>query len=252
MKDLKMNALSEDITRLIDKALQQEDASEPPRSYLGASRLGEECARALQFEYFNTPKDEGENFTGRILRIFQAGHVYESLLTGWIRKAGIELITNDNKNNQFGFAALDGKLCGHIDGVIVGGPVELGFSPPMLWESKSLNNASWKDTVRKGLTLSKPVYAGQIALYQAYMEPRFPGIHKQSALFTAINKDTAELYFEAVPFNGELAQRCSDKGLRIIDACEAKELLPRISREPSHFKCKMCAWQKRCWSAGNE
>jgi hypothetical protein len=40
----------------------------------------------------------------------------------------------------------------------------------------------------------------------------------------------------------------SDKGVRIIQATEAGELLPRISRESTHFECKMCSWQDRCWS----
>ena len=55
--------------------------------------------------------------------------------------------------------------------------------------------SSWKDVVKRGLTLSKPVYAAQIALYQAYLELPNP------ALFTALNRDTMELYSELVPFD---------------------------------------------------
>jgi hypothetical protein len=66
---------------------------------------------------------------------------------------------------------------------------------------------------------TKPVYAAQIALYQAYMESQIPGIATNPALFTAINKDTAELYFEWVPFNGEFLLR------RIVEI------------KPYHFVC---------------
>ena len=51
--------LSEKISLMIDQALQQKQAKQTPRDYLGGSRLGVECSRALQYEYFNTTKDEG-------------------------------------------------------------------------------------------------------------------------------------------------------------------------------------------------
>ncbi len=247
MLDFNTYDISERITGLIDASLQQREAEREKRTYLGASRLGEECLRALQYEYFSTPKDSGKDFTGRILRIFEAGHVFEDLMALWLREAGFTLLTENSRGEQYGFSELDGKLQGHIDAVITRAPEVLGFEFPMLWECKSLNNKSWTETRKKGLAVSKPVYAGQISLYQAYLEREFPGIHKQPALFSAINKDTAELYFEAVPFNADLAQRTSDKGVRVLDACEAKLPLPRISRDPSFYKCKMCSWQRRCF-----
>ena len=54
--------LSEEISALINKALTKENEQQTPRDYLGASRLGVSCNRALQFEYTKTPKDEGQNF----------------------------------------------------------------------------------------------------------------------------------------------------------------------------------------------
>jgi hypothetical protein len=242
--------LSETLTSLIDDALQQQNQAQTPRHYLGGSRLGVTCNRALQYEYLHTPKDEGKDFTGRTLRIFEAGHVFEELMIGWLRSTGFELYTETSTGGQFGFATAKGKICGHVDGVLASGPDSLEMRYPALWEAKSLNNRSWKDTVKRGLTLSKPVYAAQVALYQAYMDSQIPGISNNPALFTAINKDTAEVYFELLPFNGELAQRSSDRGVRIIQACEAHELLPRMTNDPTHFECKFCAWQDRCWQGG--
>lgn len=51
------------------------------------------------------------------------------------------------------------------------------------------------------------------------------------ALFTAINKDTAELHHELVPFNASLAQRMSDRAVKVITASEAGELLPRMTND---------------------
>lgn len=242
--------LSEQLTEQIDRALQTENQSQTPRNYLGASRLGVSCDRALQFEYLQTPVDEGRYFSGQTLRIFAAGHVFEDLAISWLCVAGFELYTETTAGGQFGFSAVDGRLRGHVDGILASGPAFLDAQYPALWECKSLNAKSWKDTVKRGVTLSKPVYAAKIALYQAYMEPQIPGIASNPALFTAINKDTAELYFEWVPFNGELAQRASDRGVRVLRACDGEELLPRVSKDPTHYECKFCAWQDRCWQGG--
>jgi hypothetical protein len=241
------NNLSERITAFIDEGLAKDRNAQTPRDYLGASRLGVACDRALQYEYLNAPVDTGREFSGKTLRIFEAGHIFEDLAIKWLRDAGFMLLTKTAAGGQFGFTAADGRLKGHIDGVITSAPAELSLTFPMLWECKSLNNKSWNDTVKKGVTISKPVYATQMAIYQAYMETDIPGISEHPALFTAINKDTAELYFELVPFNAELAQKASDRAVSILNACEAHELLPRAAADPCHFTCKFCAWQERCW-----
>jgi hypothetical protein len=240
--------LSEEISALIDKALTKENELQAPRDYLGASRLGVSCNRALQFEYTKTPKDEGQNFSGKILRIFQAGHVFEELAIKWLRDSGFELVTNKANGDQFGFSVVGGKIKGHIDGVITSAPNDLNLKFPMLWECKSLNNKSWNDTVKKGLVISKPIYAAQIAIYQAYMENSIPNISKNPALFTAINKDTAEIHFELIPFDKSLAQNLSDKAVKILTATEAGELLPRISSDSSYFECRFCPWSERCFN----
>jgi hypothetical protein len=110
-----------------------------------------------------------------------------------------------------------------------------------------MNDKSWRQTVKQGVAAARPVYAAQIAVYQAYMEGAVPGIASNPALFTAINKDSEEIWFELVPFDGGLAQRMSDRAVRVITATEKAELLPRHATTPTHFECKSCPWQDRCW-----
>ena len=57
-----------------------------------------------------------------------------------------------------------------------------------------MNAKNWRACVKDGVSVSKPVYAAQIAIYQAYMELSVPEISAAPALFTAIDKDTAELH----------------------------------------------------------
>ena len=242
-------SVSGQFAELIDAGMQRSRAAEPGRDYLGASRLGVACERALQYEYLQTPVDAGREIPGRVLRIFEVGHALEELAIRWLRMAGFDLYTQKASGGQFGFSVAGGRIQGHVDGVLNGGPAELGMSYPALWECKTMNDKSWWDTVKHGVSKSKPVYAAQMAIYQAYMEASIPGISANPALFTAINKDSEEIWFELVPFNGGLAQRMSDRAVRVITATDSQELLPRHATTPTHVECKFCPWQDRCWSS---
>lgn len=236
------------LNQLLDKALETDAQTKPPRSYLGASRLGVACARALQYEYTHTPRDR--SYSGRTVRIFEIGHALETLARQWLQKAGFEIETHDSEGRVYGFSVAEGQIQGHVDGVIRKAPPELGMSVPALWECKTMNAKSWNQTVEKGLKASKPVYATQIAVYQAYLEASVPGVSENPALFTAINKDTAELYHEWVPFDATLAQEASDKAVKILRATKGGDLLPRISGDPDHFDCRFCDWHLTCWKGG--
>jgi len=243
-------SMAERINALVDAALIAEREATPPRTYLGASRLGHACERALQFEFAGAPNDDGADFGGKTLRIFAIGHQLEDLAIRWLRAAGLDLYTrkgNRPDGDQFGFSVAGGRIRGHVDGIIADAPATLGLRTPALWECKTMNAKNWRKTVAKGVTVAKPVYAAQIALYQAYMEATVPGISANPALFTAINKDTAELHHELVPFDADLAQRMSDRGVRILRATDAGELLPRIAANRDFFECRFCPWAERCW-----
>jgi hypothetical protein len=227
------------INTLLDAALTAERQAVPPRDYLGASRIGEPCSRRLVYEFTGTPPDEGRDFDGRTLRIFEAGHVFEALSIRWLRAAGFNLRTRKGDGGQFGFAVAGGKFRGHIDGVIVDGP-DIGISWPALWEHKALNTKSWNDLMKRGLHESKPLYYAQVQIYMAYLEVPV-------TLFTALNKDTEELFHEVVPFDPATAQGLSDKAVEIIRAVRAQELLPRIAAEPSFYLCQFCPFVRRCW-----
>lgn len=162
-------------------------------------------------------------------------------MVAWLRDAGFDLRTRKADGEQFGFSALDGRLQGHIDGVLVGGPDDVSY--PALWENKCLGGKSWRELLKHRLAVAKPIYAAQVALYQAYL-----GLHEHPAVFTAINADTMDLYIELVPFDAVLAQRMSDRAVTVIGASDAGERLPRGFNDPTHFECRMCAWQDRCWN----
>jgi PD-(D/E)XK nuclease superfamily len=235
------SSISGQLTALVDAGMQRVRARQSERQYLGASRLGVACERALQFEYAKAPIDYGRDIEGRMLRIFERGHVMEACMVAWLREAGFELHTHNEHGEQFGFSVVDGRLQGHIDGIIVAGPE--GFAYPALWENKCLGSKSWRELEKNRLAVAKPVYAAQVAIYQAYLK-----LHENPAIFTAINADTMEIYAEKVPFDAALAQRMSDRAVKVITATQAADLLPRAFHDATHFECRQCPWQDRCWS----
>lgn len=233
---------------LIDKAMQAENQSRPRRNYLGASRVGEACMRKLAYEYLAFPKDEGREFKGTTLRIFDMGHDGEERQAQYLRLSGFDLITHKADGGQIGFAvawdeeAKAFRFSGHIDGVIVKAPYESGVVCPALWEAKSLGAKSFADVLRKGVEVSKPVYYAQMQLYMAYLD-----LGANPGLFSAINRDTGEMYFERVPFNAAAAQAASDKGVKVVQSRHPEEL-PRVAKVSTDSRCKFCDFPQRCWA----
>jgi hypothetical protein len=226
----------------IGAALQSERAMQEPRDYLGASRWGHHCERALGYEFHKSPRDEHESpqFKPEILRIFDMGHDAENRMAEYMRLAGYNLQTHQPDGRQIGFKACEGKLAGHCDGIITGGPDLQGIELPLVWECKALNNKSWNDTVAKGVKVSKPLYYSQMQTYIGYLDLK-------GYFFTAINRDSGEVFVEIGGADLLQAQRDSDKALRVITSHNPEEL-PRCASDETDWRCRFCDYAKRCWS----
>lgn len=96
------SSISGQLTALIDAGMQLERARQSVRQYLGASRLGTSCERALQYEFAQAPVDHVRDIQGRILRIFERDYVNETSMVAWLRDAGFDLRTHHSNGEQFG------------------------------------------------------------------------------------------------------------------------------------------------------
>lgn len=230
--------LSDRINSFIDKAMIKKNKKETPRNYLGGSRLGGPCERALQYEYFNTPKDFGKEFTGKTLRIFKRGFWVENMMIGWMH-ACFNIRTADNNGKQFGFESFNGKVKGHCDGVIVTGPDDYKY--PALWENKGTGAKAFNLVKKDGLKKAKPEYYAQIQIYQKHFK-----LTDNPAFFSIVNMDSMKIYWERIKHDSAYADMLDAKAARIIQACDAGELLPKQFNDPSFYICKWCAWYDRC------
>jgi hypothetical protein len=249
---LSPSTLSDKINAVIDVGIVTRKSREPARNYLGASTLGDPCARRLVYIATNTPTDEP--LTAKTIRIFDVGHVTEDFLAGasefdavftnaavrWFHDAGFDLRTRDSKGQQFRWSALGGRISGAIDGVFCGGPEIDGLAYPVLWEAKSANKKNWSKFRKHGVRVGSETYNGQAQLNMAYLDVG-------KTLFTFVNKDTSEIFHELVDFDPAVAQRLSDRAFEVITMADKGELPERIATNPDYWMCKMCGFYKRCW-----
>jgi hypothetical protein len=225
------------ISTAINDLIETAAAAEPEtntRQYLGASSIGSECLRRVQFDWM---VDSAHSLRTR--DIFARGHFAERLCRQHLVNAGFRFAPDD----ALGFEAAGRLLRGHADGIIVAGPNQLGgcLQFPCIWEHKCLSTKGWKSIERDGVEKAYPQYHAQVLIYMAYLDVTNP------ALFTVTNADTCERLHLLVPFDAERAQAWSDRAVAVIEATRAGELLPRAFDDPEDWRCRFCGHRERCW-----
>lgn len=234
--NLSASSVNSAINALMDAAALVEHREER-RTYLGASGIGSECLRRVQYDW-----QYDSVHAARTKRIFSRGHMFEEITVKALGQAGFRM---ERGTPATAFTAASDFFKGHADGIIIAGPSIPGMTYPCLFEHKALGSSGWKKIEKYGLRQAYPQYAMQVALYQAYL-----GLDENPALFSAVNSDSCEILHLLVPFDAELAQSSSDRAVSVIKATQAGELLPRITEKgPSDWRCKMCSHRERCWPA---
>ena len=148
MLNLNRASLSlEPINVAINDAIERAAATnaELPRPYLGASIVGAECLRKVQFDWWCKP-----TLSARVRDIFERGHYFEDVARQHLIAAGFKFAPPE----ALAFSAVNGCLRGHADGIIIAGPNPLGgayFNYPFLWEHKATNRKTWGAIERDGL-----------------------------------------------------------------------------------------------------
>lgn len=212
--------------------------TETPRRYLGASIIGKPCARQL-WQDFRWVKFE--SFDGRLLRLFETGHLEEPRLTKNLRAAGLTVHDVDaDTGKQFAIEYHGGHFRGHADGVCLGIK-----DAPKTWhllEYKTHSQKSFDKLKTEGVAKSKPEHYAQM---QVYMH----GLKLTRAYYLARNKNTDELYGERVRYDKVEAERVIERAERIIFANEPPS---KISERPDWYQCKFCTYHSFCHAGQND
>lgn len=239
----KRDVFNEGMTALLDAASQRLwGRDDNTHAYnISPSLIGDECLRRIQFITTRAPCAP---FSGKTLRIFQRGHLFEPFMLEILREAGFVISGEAEGGRQHGFSIANGQIRGRLDGIVMDGPAIEGLVYPCVWENKALGDKGFKSSLKDGIAKAHPKYADQVSMYQPYMKLENP------VLFTVLNANTMEIYSEAFAFHEERAQAASDRSVMVMRANKAGELLPRASGDPDSFPCKWCDHRDHCWADG--
>lgn len=206
------------------------------RDHLGASIIGRECARGLWFSFHWTTL---KHFDGRMLRLFNRGHLEEPRMIAALKTIGCQVWQVDPNGKQFRISGHKKHFGGSMDAVVMGIP-DLPALEPVLAEFKTSSEKLFLKLAEEGVMKAKWEHFIQCQIYMGKNS-------LQWALYMAVNKNTDAIHAELVQFDPREYQRYLDRSAMIIDA---KEPPPRIGNSPGHFKCKFCDHNKLCYDLG--
>jgi hypothetical protein len=231
---------------LAEDAYRTEDS--PFRSHLGASVIGEDCARKLWYAFhWTTPAAHDD----RILRLFNRGHLEEPRFVAMLETAGVKVYQYKNPGEQFSIALHGGHFGGSLDGVAeqipdITCPVLLEFKTHSKDSFAKLAGRNWPEYVAdpdnvictgEGVRQSKFQHYVQMQMYMAAYQ-------LQAALYLAVCKDNDSLYGEIIEADSAISGTFANRAREIIFAQEPPA---RIKNDPSWYQCKFCDKAPVCY-----
>lgn len=210
---------------------ERREADARPRPYLGASILGEACARRLWLTFRWVAR---ERFDGRMLRLFETGHREEARVLDELRALGMKVWDRQADGRQFAVEAHGGHFRGHLDAVVLGLPE--APKTPHLVDVKTVNAKKFAELRKNGFRQTYPRYWTQGQVYMGLME-------LERAAFIFVVKDTDEIYIERFEFDEAEFDKIMERAGRIIFAAEPPA---RISEDAAWYECKFCPFHAHC------
>lgn len=204
----------------------------PFRTHLGASGVGDDCARKIWYGFRWATHQKHD---GRLLRLFNRGHLEEARFIAMLLTIGAEVIQQDENGKQFKISDAGGHFGGSGDGIVVNIP-DLEPGVPALCEFKTSADKPFIEVEKKGVKEAKFEHYVQM---QTYMRKMGLAV----ALYMVVNKNNDKLYAELIPFDPEIADEYIARGVNLV----WMETEPnRISESPGWYKCKWCDHRSVC------
>jgi len=197
---------------------------------LGSSFIGEECVRQVWLEWRGFARGQ---FDGRMLRLFETGHLQEERIVADLRRAGFAVWDKREDGRQFEFVDQTGHFITKVDGVVKDVPES---DKPHLLEVKTHNKKSFDGLLKKGMRDAKPLHYAQVQISMA-----LGGFTR--ALYVALCKDDEQFHVERIKEDKAFQAKLRIKIEKLVDA----QLRPAgISDDASSFGCKFCSMKAVC------
>ena len=198
---------------------------------LGSSFIGEECIRQIWLDWRGFAR---EQFDGRMLRLFETGHLQEERIVNDLRRAGFAVWDKQEDGRQYEFSDDTGHFITKVDGVIKDVPDYEG--EPHILEVKTHNKNSFTTLQKKGVREAKPSHYSQVQISMMLSSIGY-------ALYVAICKDDEQYYVERVEADPAEQKKLQQK---ITKLTEARLRPAGISDDGTSFSCKFCSMRSVC------
>lgn len=233
--------IAEQVKAEIDLHVQTTKA-EPFRWHLGASKIGDPCARALWYHYRWT---QPHLPSGRMMRLLDRGDLEEIRNATWLRAIGFELWTHDESitkpdgtHPQF---RIKNRCGGHLGGSLDGigkFPKHYGIDLPFVLEGKTSGTGrGFTDLTKDGVFKAKPAHFTQNSIYgYDYGIPL--------GLYISTNKNDDDMHIEYVKLDFKHAE---DMIARADSIILSQTPPAKISENPTFTQCKsLCEFKDIC------
>lgn len=205
---------------------------EPFRSHLGASLIGRECSRELWFSFHWATR---KKFSGRMLRLFNRGHLEEPRMVALLMAIGCQVWQMTPDGSQYRMHGVNQHYSGSLDGVAQGIP-DLPADEPFLTEFKTHNAKSFKKLREEGVLKAKWEHFVQMQQYMGAYGLKY-------ALYCATCKDDDDIHMEIVAFDPAVYTKYYQRAETVIMSSNPPT---RISANSAFYKCKFCDHADTC------
>ena len=200
--------------------------NEPERSHLGASVIGVGCPTRIALDYRHASLDKPD---GRLIRLFNRGHMEEARLVAALTVAGIKCKTASKHGGQIGYE-LKG-VRGSVDGV-----ARLPDGRLAVLEFKTMSQRPFDELCRTGNINDR---------HMTQMQCGMAGLGLETALYVACHKDTDTIAVFEVAADPSIATEADGLALEVVHGA-----IPEIEFPRGSVLCKYCPHKGICHGGG--
>ena len=201
---------------------------------IGASSIGDLCLRSIWLSWRGY---DDKKFGGRMLRLFQTGHLQEERIQEDLKNAGFQVWTHQEDGNQFTYTDDTGHFVAKLDGVIKG--VIGAEKTPHDLEIKTHSAKSYDEVKKKGVEKAKPVHFYQMQAGMMYSK-------LTRALYVALCKNDEDYHIERVKPDSAIREEIQRKITTLVNATIPPQ---GVSSDGGAYDCRWCDMKEVCTGA---
>lgn len=199
---------------------------EGERSHLGASVVGVGCGTRVALDYRKASLDKPD---GRLIRLFNRGHMEEARLVAALTVAGIKCKTMSKHGGQISYELRGVR--GSVDGV-----ARLQDGRLAVLEFKTMSQRPFDELCRTGNIKDQ---------HMTQMQCGMAGLGLEAALYVAVHKDTDRIAVLEVAADRSIAEEADSLAFEVVHGA-----IPDVEFQKGSLQCRYCPHKAICHDEG--